>query len=142
VIVSNISAQQLILFEEFLAKGQGQVTTNVAEYVLYKKASVKLQLAKDVLDKYPAKDLAMYDLVSGAKMDAQFREMPGGGGEWSADVSAGKGSYKGQWSGGGCFGVGLTAEGKSAGVSRKRGVVGMETLLAGVGLMVMFAIRG
>ena len=125
VIASNVSAQP-ILFEEYLTKGQGpgQATTNVDRYTMYKKATVKMQLAKDVLDKYPARDLALYDLVSGAKMEAQFKETAEGGGEWSVDVAANKGSHAGQWGGGGCFGVGLTTEGKSLGVRGRIAVMG------------------
>ncbi|KAK3357942.1 hypothetical protein B0T25DRAFT_174460 [Lasiosphaeria hispida] len=133
VIPSNISAQP-VLFGEYLTKGQGQPAPTVDRYILYRRATVKLHLAQDVLDKYPAGNLAMYDLVSGVKLDAQFKAVPEGGGEWSADVSAGKGSYEGQWGGGGCFGVGLTTEGKSAGV---RGRMAMGNVLAGVGLVVL-----
>ncbi|KAK4449752.1 hypothetical protein QBC34DRAFT_437828 [Podospora aff. communis PSN243] len=127
VLPANISAEP-ILFEDYLAKGQEQATTGfdksattgVDKYVMYRKAKIKMGVAKDLLDKYPAKDLAVYDLVSGMKMEAEFREMPdGGGGEFSADVSAGRGSYDGQWGGGGCFGLGYTGERSVAG---RRGV--------------------
>ncbi|KAK0707898.1 hypothetical protein B0H67DRAFT_556498 [Lasiosphaeris hirsuta] len=111
VIPANISAGP-ILFQEYLTKGQSQPAPTVDRYILYKKATVKLHLEQDVLDKYPAKNLAMYDLVSGEKLDAQFRDVSEGGGEWSMDVGSGKGSHEGKWGGGGCFGVGLTAEGE------------------------------
>ncbi|KAK0627346.1 hypothetical protein B0T14DRAFT_563159 [Immersiella caudata] len=127
VLPANISAEP-ILFEEYLTKGQEQATTNVDKtattngdkYAMYRKAKIKLGVAKDLLDKYPAQDLAMYDLVSGTKMEAEFKEQPdNGGGEFTADLTPGKGSYDGQWGGGGCFGIGYTGQ-RSAAAGRLR----------------------
>jgi hypothetical protein len=126
VLPGNILAEP-ILFSEYLDKGQSSTNVDTTSYKMYEKARIELTVAKALLEKYPVKDLAMFDLVSGAKMDARFEEMKGagqegGGGEWYTDVSLGKGSYEGQFGGGGCFGIGFTGE-RSAGVTGRR--VGM-----------------
>ncbi|KAK0641439.1 hypothetical protein B0T16DRAFT_214610 [Cercophora newfieldiana] len=123
VLAGNISAEP-ILFGDYLTKGQSTTNVDKDSYIMYRKATVKLAVAKDLLDRYPVGDLAMYDLVSGMKMDAKFEQrtdQEGGGGEFHTDVSLGKGGYEGQWGGGGCFGIGLTSE-RSEGT--RRGVAG------------------
>ncbi|KAK1749382.1 hypothetical protein QBC47DRAFT_441875 [Echria macrotheca] len=131
VVPGNVSAKP-IPFGEFLTHGQEQATTAITKenYVMYSRAKVKMAIGSDVLSKYGGgKDLALYDLVSGTKLDGEFNQQPDGSGEFTADVSAGKGSWDGEWGGGGCFGIATTSAGMHIRVGVGKPVAGLVLVI-------------